>query len=330
MSRCTQMRTATLLVFFAALTILVTALPCAPALADESPIGNFEGAEPAAMWLRVDKLQGTAGVAPGADLFTMAGSFNLAPAALDPRSDVTLSIDNWSCVFPAAAWKQSGKSNKFSAKAGKVSGSIFYWVGGSSKCTFIFTGKKQDLADNCPSFPNLPVRLVIGAVFDQSVTVALTDHANAFKLVTVGPSPQFLVDQVALKLNTRTVDMDRATVKGKIAISDEDEFDPETTGTISMLVGPIYVEIAPGSLVFSASGTASCTGNLPDGGAYKFSIQDGSKPNKRFMLTLTNVDLSALTNPTQVGLDLSDGIYKATSLGIITMKHNGSATLFTY
>ena len=158
-------------------------------------------------WVRVDKLTISTPAADGHDSFVVQGSFALPPMTIE-ATDVTLNIDGFSAEMPAAQWKRAGTTNSFTGRNNGVTGQLTFWVGGSSKCLYKFTGSLQTIKGSLTGYPNLPVTLSVGAIFSETVTavVATNPAETLYKLSTLrasGGGSLFLVDKVAMTRNLK-------------------------------------------------------------------------------------------------------------------------------
>jgi hypothetical protein len=276
-------------------------------------------------WLSIDKASATINLAQiGKDTFFISGSFNLPPASLDPAtSDVTLSVDQLSITIPAASWTTKGAGRLYKAKQDGVSVQIVYWVKGSSRCNYKFTGSRQDVKSNVPNFPDLPVRLIIGAGFDETITATMNGtSATSAKMYSLNPQPIFVVDKIGISRNLKKVDKDSFSITGRGYV--DSGFDTSTNG-VYMQVGPFSYTIAVGDLVQTGT-KLSYKGTLPSGGTVTLTA---NMETGKITITGTKVDLSAMTNPLPVRFVLTflpDGMWGYN----LTLQSNKTGTAYKY
>lgn len=277
-------------------------------------------------WLNIKKFVAATPDRPDRDSFVMSGSFNMAPISVVPwTSDVTLHIENWSVTVPAAAWVRQGESNKYKAKQGQFRGEITYWVGASSRCTFKFAASKQDLQSQIPSFPEVPVRLQIGATFDVSALAMMEELRRGVKMVELGPPPHYVIDKIQARLNQKKPNSDGAVIQGRICIT-EGVFNPDTD-VIILTVGTYVATIPAGSIQMPTRGnTIKYKATLPDNSRLSLLLNTDSG---RIVFWVNRADLSALASPSVVILEIL-GVDNAYWQHSIWFKENHKGTVLSY
>jgi len=243
-------------------------------------------------WLGIDIFQarGNPTVA-GRDSFLLTGNFNAPPWSIYPSaSDVTLTIDDWSATIPAEWWTRKGASKQWKVKAPGFSGQIEYFVNGSSKCKYRFIASNQDLKNNWPSIPDLPVRLRIGTTFDESIIADVDPLPNGIKLSDLEPVPSLMLDAVSIKSSPK-LNKDGIVVTGRLNI---DHFDDAVNG-FWMQFGVVTAEILPGELSITKSGKMlRFKKDLPGGEKLSFTVNTDTG---KVTIALTKVEMPIVDNP---------------------------------
>jgi hypothetical protein len=245
-------------------------------------------------WLNVQKLVGT--VHPdalhngqGKDNFVIAATFNCEAYSFGPSTDVTLSLDELDVVIPAAQWKKVGKTEKYIAKTPDYTAQIDYWINGSSRCNLKMSARNQDILNNMPNMPDMPVELVIGSVFDEAVTAHMSESIGGARMMELGPDPIMVIDTFMVKKNLRLAGKDSLVITGRCMAT---AFDPATSG-IGLELEGYSVLIPAGAITESSNGKSVSYRGVIDGGNVSFKADDTTK----FSTVITNIDLSSVTGP---------------------------------
>jgi len=280
-------------------------------------------------WLNISRMTVSFPRASGRDSFSTQGSFNMNPDSIDPATaSVQIFIDEWSCTFSASDWRQVGKGRTYAAKLKEgtsfVSAQIAWWIGGSSRCNFKFTGARLDIQsglydpwyyedsseDPTPGSRRPYFDLSINSVFEESLMVTMLRHGGAGRMVYL--PERYAIDKVALTRNLTKPNRDSITVTGRLFIDPETmlaliygDIDPYSIGAVVTIgsLPPIWIE--PGSMKWSwYTCRLSYSGTLPTGG--KVSISSGLVLGKT-VVSVRNIDLSDIADNTLgVGVEFTD------------------------
>ena len=247
---------------------------------------------PEETWLGIDIFRASGNPrVTGKENFLLVGTFNLPPQPLDFAStDAVLTIDNWSVTIPEASWTNKGKSKQWKAKVGYVNAQIEYFVAGSSKCKYRFNATNQDLRNNWPSMPELPVRIQIGTVFDEWVIAEVDSSPSSVKLDSVGPSPRAVIDTASIKSSPK-LNKDGILVGMRLNL---EGFDPAVNG-LWMQFGSVAAEILPGELTDAKKGNV-IRFKKEIFGVGKLSLMASTKTGKT-TIALTNLEMPVIDNP---------------------------------
>jgi len=244
-------------------------------------------------WLNVEKLVGT--VRPdaqhngqGKDSFVIAATFNCEPNSFGPSTDVTLSMDELDIVIPADQWQKKGNTEKYLAQTPAYTAQIDYWIKGSSRCELKMSARNQDIMNNVPNMPDLPMELVIGVVFDEAVTAHMSDSGGAARMMELGPEPLMVIDSLMVKKNPSLVGKDSLVVTGRCMA---EGFDPSVNGVFLALEG-YSVEIPGGAITELPNGKDVSFKGVIDGANVSFKAYYST----RFSMVITNADLSSVTD----------------------------------
>jgi hypothetical protein len=217
-----------------------------------------------------------------------------------------------------------GKSGKYKAVVNHISAQIEYWAGGSSRCNFTFVGTKQQLNGSTPDYPVIPVRLQVGAQFDETMRVLLPENPKSasISMLRMAEDPSFSPDSIRITRNLKVANRDTFTMTAHIWA---DAFDP-AANDITFDLASLHVVVPAGTIVFAANGKSfSAKMTLPGGG--KFTLK-GVPGTGKVTWTATGVDLSAL-NASDV-LSLSMGYPEATWVGGLTFQVNKTGTIYKF
>jgi hypothetical protein len=280
------------------------------------------------MWLGLTSLtmKGNPAVANSGS-FTMTGMFNLQPNIVDPAiCDVTLTIDNAQVIFYPSDWTNKGPGKPWVAKiaGGNITASIYYWVGGTSKCKFTFTAKKQSFSNsNFPHMPELPVQLQIYNVFDQQVIAGMETKGYSAKMTAIGPKPAYQLNAVTIKTSPKA-HKDSVTFSGRMDM-DTADFDPSVNGALVEVEGET-VEILPGELPVPHG--RSLTFRKTYSGTKKLTLTANLNTGK-VTIMLTGLDLGPVTDTATVRFAITN-YTNADWVSQVWMSSNKANTTFKY
>jgi hypothetical protein len=282
-------------------------------------------------WLGIDSFTMKAGdaVSFGKESFIIKGTFNLEPNSIESTAaDMTLSVGSWVVKFAPSSWtcKGTGKPCKAKTADGNMTANIQYWIGGTSKCKYTFTAKKQDLRDYVMlgvDSADVPVRLQIGAEFDESVTADCKVRGTTVRYMTLAPQPCCIVDKVQVK-NGAAALADVIVVSGRLNV---DSYDTDVNGT-EVLVWGQYCGILPGE-IWSMHGKIASIKKTFDG-TKKLSFSVNVNTGK-FTMTLSKLDLLPVSlDPLVVGIAVTGGTNGGFWAFGVWTKANRKGTVYSY
>jgi len=276
---------------FSKFTLKVKDSQSTPRTATRSFTINVYPAAPSvdANWLEITKFQlGLPATSSGHDSFSLKGSFNMWPGGTVPKT-VLLGIGDWSITVDASAWKNSGKTRVCTARQNGVNCKVTYWVGGTSKCTFQFTGAMQSLKGSIPAPVNnsvvIPVGLRAGEDFEMSAQPTMTVKGSVVKLAVPDELPFFFPQKMSVTRNARLRNRDGFSFTAKVGL--DGDFNP-LTDDFYISFGGLEINLPAGTMPVAVRRVAKFTATGPQG---KLSFQLN---NVTHLLTikLSSADLS--------------------------------------